>query len=496
MSDAGLDERTLRILRYRHATSGVKRRGWLVRRLLVIADLFGLALAFVLAQALFPPDDSVTDRLLPLAEFALFAAALPLWLILARAYGLYDHDEDRMNHSTADDIVPVFHMVTVGAWLLFLGGALTEAINPELGKLACFWALAVGLVSLGRATARVVARNHVAYIQNTVIVGAGDVGQTIGRKLLAHPEYGLNLVGFVDANPREQHVALEHLELVGRPQDLRELVDMLDIERVIVAFSGESHEETLALLRSLKDLDVQIDIVPRLFEFVGMRTGLHAVEGLPLLGLPPFRLSRAARASKRGLDLALSCAALLVLAPFLAAIAVAIKLDSPGPVFFRQERMGRNNRVFRIWKLRTMTIDADARKLDVAHLNKHLLPGCDPRMFKAADDPRVTRLGRFLRRYSIDELPQLLNVVRGEMSLVGPRPLILEEDQHVREWARRRLDLKPGITGPWQVLGRTDIPFEEMIKLDYDYVTGWSVVQDLKLMIRTIPAVWRYQSAF
>jgi lipopolysaccharide/colanic/teichoic acid biosynthesis glycosyltransferase len=171
------------------------------------------------------------------------------------------------------------------------------------------------------------------------------------------------------------------------------------------------------------------------------------------------------------------------------AAALAIKIDSPGPVFFRQVRMGKDDHSFRIFKYRTMTADADLRKSEVAHLNKHL--DDDARMFKIPDDPRVTPIGRLLRRYSLDELPQLLNVLVGDMSLVGPRPLILDEDQHVGGWARRRLHLKPGITGLWQVLGRDGIPFEEMVKLDYLYVTSWSLSGDLSLLLRTLPMMAR-----
>jgi lipopolysaccharide/colanic/teichoic acid biosynthesis glycosyltransferase len=160
-------------------------------------------------------------------------------------------------------------------------------------------------------------------------------------------------------------------------------------------------------------------------------------------------------------------------------------------VFFRQVRMGQRNRTFRIVKFRTMSADAEQRKAEVAHLNRHARNGGDPRMFKIPDDPRVTRVGRFLRRYSLDELPQLINVLKGEMSLVGPRPLILAEDQHVVDWARSRLDLKPGITGLWQALGNSAIPFEEMVRLDYLYVTSWSLGKDCRLLLRTIPAVVR-----
>ena len=158
--------------------------------------------------------------------------------------------------------------------------------------------------------------------------------------------------------------------------------------------------------------------------------------------------------------------------------------------------MGCEEQTFRIFKFRTMTADADERKAEVAHLNQHLQNGGDPRMFKIPNDPRMTRVGRFLRRYSLDELPQLINVFRGEMSLVGPRPLILDEDRHVEKWARQRLNLKPGITGPWQVIGRTEIPFEEMVRIDYLYVTGWSLFGDLRLLFRTVPIVFRSQNAY
>ena len=185
---------------------------------------------------------------------------------------------------------------------------------------------------------------------------------------------------------------------------------------------------------------------------------------------------------------------MVLLSPVFIAVAVMIKLDSRGPVFFRQVRMGAGGRTFRVFKFRTMVADAESMKLDVAHLNMH--NGGDARMFKVPDDPRVTRLGRLLRRWRIDELPQLLNVLAGTMSIVGPRPLILDEDQHVSSWARRRLDLKPGITGLWQVLGASDIPFEEMTKLDYLYVTNWSLREDLRLILLTLPALTRARSAY
>ncbi len=207
-----------------------------------------------------------------------------------------------------------------------------------------------------------------------------------------------------------------------------------------------------------------------------------------------MRLSRSSRVLKRAFDLMAATLGLLVLAPLFAAVALCIKLESRGPVFFRQVRRGANGTTFRIFKFRTMVAEAEAQKAEIVHLNMHR--DRDPRMTKIPNDPRVTRVGRFLRRSSIDELPQLINVIKGEMSLVGPRPLILEEDAFVLEWARKRLDIKPGITGLWQVLGRSDIPFDEMTKLDYVYVTNWSLREDIRLILLTVPALLRTRRAF
>jgi exopolysaccharide biosynthesis polyprenyl glycosylphosphotransferase len=313
------------------------------------------------------------------------------------------------------------------------------------------------------------------------------VGQLVARKLLQHPEFGLRLVGLVDGSPKEQHRALEQIAVLGRPEDLPTIVEQYSVERALFAFWDGSHVEALELIRRLNEMDVQVDVVPRLFEVVSKGADVHALESVPLIGLPPFHLSAAAQRLKRLLDISLSTAGLVLLAPVFAMIALAIKLDSPGPVFFRQRRIGRRNVPFDLYKFRTMTADAEERKAELAHLNVHLTNGDAPQMFKIVDDPRVTRVGRVLRRHILDELPQLINVLNGQMSLVGPRPLILDEDRHVDGWGRKRLDLKPGMTGLWQVLGRSEIPFDEMVQIDYRYVTNWSLWLDVRLLFRTFP---------
>jgi exopolysaccharide biosynthesis polyprenyl glycosylphosphotransferase len=472
------------------------RRGALVRRMLLVADVLGLVFAFIVANVLVPAVTELGDRVSPGYEYLAFFLAIPGWVILLRLEGLYDRDEERTDHSTVDDIVGVFRSVTIGVWLFALFGVATGLVQPVLTRLGVFWALAVVLIPTLRAVARMVCRHMPGYAQNALIVGGGRVGQLLALKLMNHGEYGIRLVGFVDDRPTEldDELAQRLPRLLGGPNRLRDYISEHDIQRVIIAFSNASHEDVIANIRAIRDLDVQIDIVPRYFEVFGAGAEVHTLEGIPLVGLRPTRLARSSRVLKRAFDVLAATLGILVLAPLFAGVALAIKVESRGPVFFRQVRRGANGSTFRIYKFRTMFSDAEDRKAEVVHLNIHR--SRDPRMTKIPDDPRVTNVGRYLRRFSIDELPQLINVMKGEMSLVGPRPLILEEDAFVQEWARKRLDIKPGITGLWQVLGRSDIPFDEMTKLDYVYVTNWSLREDLRLIFLTVPSLFRTRRAF
>jgi exopolysaccharide biosynthesis polyprenyl glycosylphosphotransferase len=468
-------------------------RGWIMRRLLLVADLVGLTTAFVLAMALAPPE-SAADTVAGRWEIAIFLASLPLWTVLFRIQGLYDRDEERTDHSTVDDIFGVFQAVSIGAWGALVAAQVTGLPHPPLTRLVIFWAIAVMLVPASRAIMRVVGRRNPAYVQNVVIVGSGYVARLLANKIAKHPEYGLRVVGFVDRDGSASLNGSGEIDLIGTTSDLPQLVRTHAVHRVAIAFSTDSHEQTLEVIRSMQDSDVQIDIVPRMFEVLGTNAQLHTIEGIPLVGLPVPRLSTSARFLKRSLDLVGATAGLILLAPLLAGTSLAIKLTSRGPVFFRQVRMGEGGRTFRVFKFRTMVRDADSQKDELLHLNMHRSD--DPRMFKVPNDPRITGIGSFLRRWRIDELPQLINVLYGEMSLVGPRPLILDEDQHVERWARRRLNLKPGMTGLWQVLGASDIPFDEMTKLDYLYVTNWSLREDLRLIMLTLPALARVRAAY
>jgi exopolysaccharide biosynthesis polyprenyl glycosylphosphotransferase len=257
-----------------------------------------------------------------------------------------------------------------------------------------------------------------------------------------------------------------------------------DIDRVVIAPSASAdNEDLLDVIRRAKALGIKVSVLPGLFEVVGSSVEFDDINGVTLLGLRRHGLTDSSRALKRTLDAVTAAALLLLLAPVLALIAVAIKLDSRGPVFFRQRRIGLTNRDFEILKFRTMVSDAEARKAELRPQNEAV------GLFKIENDPRITRVGSFLRRTSLDELPQLINVLKGEMSLVGPRPLVPDEDAQVEGWHRRRLLVKPGMTGLWQICGSSRIPLPEMVKIDYLYGANWSVWLDVKVLIRTVPYV-------
>jgi exopolysaccharide biosynthesis polyprenyl glycosylphosphotransferase len=488
-----LDTRTIEILKLRRAFRTTnRRRGWLVRRMLLAADVVGLAIAFLVSQRLFEPAPTA-DRIHPIMEYAIFLGSLPVWVIAAHVAGLYNRDGERTDHSTADDLVGVFVVVTVGTWIASMGAWLTHLVSPNPPRMAMFWALAIALVVTARAIARTMARKSVVYLQNTIIVGAGDVGQLVARKILKHPEYGLNLVGFVDLHPKERREDLDHLTLLGRPEQLPSLVELLDVDRVIFAFSNDSHMEMVGSIRALNALNVQIDVVPRLFDIVGPNVAVHTVEGLPLVSLPPMRPAPLARMMKRSVDVSVALIALVVTSPMFLYIAWRIRRDSPGPVFFRQIRLGQNMHEFTTLKFRTMRIDtseADHRE-HIKSMMSSRVPAGTNGLYKLEREDAVTSFGVWLRRTSLDELPQLINVLRGEMSLVGPRPCIPYETENFETHHFERFLVPAGLTGLWQVTARARSSFGEALEMDVAYARGWSLGLDLRLLCRTPLAILR-----
>ena len=475
--------------------SDLERRIRLVPRSLMIADVLGLTLAYLVATLFWGGRGAFGST----KEVAVFCATLPCWLGVARLQGLYRADQEHADHSTADDMVKIFYLVTIGVWVLLVSSRLIGGTGPGIYSLITFWALAICFLPLLRTVTRRLCRRSRAYVQNTLILGAGEVGQLIARKLVKHPEYGLNVVGFVDREPKTRRSDLpEHLAILGGPDRLTEVVKSLDVERVIIAFSKEPEEELLVLLRQLRAFPVQIDLVPRLFELVGPLVTVHSVEGLPLLGLPPNHAGPVARALKRAIDVTVSALALIALAPLFAYVALRIHLDSDGPVFFRQTRLGTNMKEFTTLKFRTMKVDTDqsvhraaVRLASAGSADREETTG----MYKLERADAVTGFGRGLRRTSLDELPQLINVLRGDMSLVGPRPCIPYETENFEPYHLERFAMPQGITGLWQVTARANCTYLEALDMDVAYIRGWSLGLDLRLLLRTPLQVLRQRAS-
>ena len=462
-------------------------------RILAVGDLLALTAAYAVAYV-------VADRIAPLPPVSadswfllLLGLSAPfVWLGVFTAYDLYDNDSIRISISSFDEVRDLFHAMLVGSLVYLL---LSQAVSYFFDwwvytavESALFLGGALVLVPVIRGSIRSWVFPRVMQPRRTLIVGSGAEANLVYRKIMAHPEYGLEIVGFLDGEGDEPVPG----RLLGSPLDVARVVEEFDIDRVLIASSVGSHEETLDLVRSVRRPDVHVSIVPRYFEIFTSHAMLDDVEGMPVVTLPPMRLGRSERLLKRSVDIAVSGLALVVLAPVLGAIALAIRLDSKGSALYRQPRRGRLGTTFSIVKFRTMQVGAEQRRSEVLHMNE-----VDGPLFKIKGrDPRVTRIGAFLRRTSLDELPQLWNVFRGEMSLVGPRPFVVYEADKITGWALRRLDMTPGVTGLWQVLGRNDIPFDEMTKLDYLYVTNWSLWWDLKILCQTIPVVLGRRGAY
>ena len=484
--DAAFEGPAFEAVRERARAAG-SRRGRLVRRALIVADVVGLAVAFFAAEMLFGTSSLPVDRVGRAAELAFFVATLPGWVVMAKLYRLYDNDDERADHSTIEDFVGVFHLLTVGTWCVYVAAWASGAAEPGMTRLVAFWLLGVALVTLARGLARARCRRHPAYLQNTIVVGAGEIGQLVGRKLLMHREYGINLLGFVDANPRERRPDLEGLSVLGAPADLPGLVTSLGVERVVVAFSGESNEDSAQLVAKLRAQDVQVDIVPRLFDVVGPHVKVHSVEGLPLVTLPTAKLFPFSPQLKRFGDLVGASLLLLVSSPVFLFAAWRIRRDSPGPVFFRQERLGKGRRPFTMLKFRTMRVDTDqdAHREFIAQTMSAGAATPANGLYKLERNDAVTRSGRWLRKTSLDELPQLLNVLRGDMSLVGPRPCLAYETEFFEPHHFERFDVPQGITGLWQVTARAHATFGEALDMDVEYARSWSLGLDLWLLLRT-----------
>ncbi|WP_210494611.1 sugar transferase [Patulibacter sp. SYSU D01012] len=437
---------------------------------MILGDTATVAVPLFLLQALttFLDGDGVP-------RLAAIGAVL-IWPVVLHLYGLYPRYPRHVATSTLNEYPRIFHAALLSTlatwgWLILWGG------HQLAASMFSLLAAVLVLLPLCRAGMRRAITGLVGP-ERLLLVGSGSATASVARTLDQRAD--IQVVEHV-ALPQQWH--REGLERETSAHQLDQLVVTEHIDRVLLSTRELGDQAVGDFLHWSRRADVSLTVVPEHFDVVGVGASIDQVQGATVVSLQPPALSRTSRLLKRSLDVVGAATGIVVLLPVMVLIAVAVRLDSRGPVFFRQERIGKGGRRFRLAKFRTMVPDADAM------VDRLMEQSSDPHWLQIENDPRVTRVGRVLRSTSLDELPQLYNVLVGHMSLVGPRPLSVRDDARVGGWGRGRLDITPGLTGLWQVVGRKTVPFEEMVKLDYVYVNNWSLWGDIKLLMQTLPAV-------
>jgi exopolysaccharide biosynthesis polyprenyl glycosylphosphotransferase len=451
------------------ASASLVWREALRRRLLAMADVVGADLALVAVLAQFHHHHLLLSA----------AAGMALVLFLFKVGGLYDRDDLRLVHSTLDELPMLLQLTGVFALSVAIAQTLVVANTLRAGQIAALWLFSFVAIFAARVFVRTLA-DRASAPERCLVVGEPARVEQIRAKLAASRTRAVVVAALPPLDDEADEI--DWLAMHGH---LRRVVREANVHRIIIAPTVADTGGVANLIRTAKTVGARVSVLPRMFEVVGSAVEFDDIDGMTMLGVRRFGLSRSSRLLKRAFDLTFGSVGVLMISPLLAGIALAIRLESRGPIFFRQVRVGRDGQHFHIFKFRSMVADADAQKDKLRALNE-----AGDGLFKIANDPRITRVGSFLRQTSLDELPQLLNVVRGEMSLVGPRPLVVDEDARVVGLDRSRLHLTPGMTGPWQILG-SRVPMQEMVGLDYLYVANWSLWLDLKVLLRTVRHVVR-----
>ncbi|BDG01705.1 sugar transferase [Anaeromyxobacter oryzae] len=461
----------------------LKERARAVSAGLRALDLGLVAAAFPLAYAArASAAPARLPGLLPAGRHVAWVAlALLLWIGAAGLAGVYGAYRTR---SLREELARVARAAAGLAVGLMAAGWLAKGDLSRLLLLA-WLALALGLLAASRVALRTIARAVRRRGYNTrsfAVVGSGPLARDLRRRFLARPEWGFRFAGFV----LEEGVARRGLPgpVLGRVPEMADLLERHALDLVVFAVPREGLADIEDAVAACEEQGTPAKIGLDLFPGLEAPLSIEELDGIPVLSYAAAPQDVLKLAAKRAFDLAVSALGLVVLSPALLAAALAIRLESPGPILFRQRRVGRAGRTFTLYKFRSMRAGAEGERAALLALNE-----ADGPVFKLRHDPRVTRVGRVLRRTSIDELPQLWNVLRGEMSLVGPRPPLPEEVRRYERWQRRRLSVKPGITCTWQVSGRSDVGFRRWMELDLAYIDRWSLWEDLRIVLRTIPAV-------
>ena len=460
----------------------------------VLADAFLVVLSFILAYFIrFKVLVFITPSSMPIFEkySSILIFVTLLWLAVFKLVGLY---ENKKYTAFVDEVAVLFWGISASTLLLLgLLFLYRELWFSRLVILNVWWIafLLMGALRLSILLAGRLAHYRGIGLRTTLILGAGDIGQTLAGKMVKDRGMGYRVVGFLDDDPVKLGKLYYDTPVLGELARAGAMIKQHKVDEVIIASADIPAEKTLDIITECERFGVEFKIVPGILELIASRVDVDELAGVPLLTVSEIRLKGFNAILKRSLDILLSALGLIVLSPLLLLAAVLVKLTSPGPVFYAQEWIGLDGKPFPIFKFRSMVDGAD-----------QLISGIEDRsevaghLFKMKEDPRTTPLGRCLRRFSIDELPQLLNVLLGQMSLVGPRPPLPREVVKYNSWQMKRLRVRPGITGPWQVQGRSHLPFDDMVRLDIYYIENWSLWLDLKILLRTVPVVLSGSGAY
>lgn len=463
------------------------KRKWVLRLLLVLTDVVLINVAFALGywmrydlQWFRAVDPAFDVRFRVYIPFILILTAV---LVLAyRAEGLYNLEQ---GVSLFEELYSIINGTTTGIVLMVV---LVYFFRPLFYSRLLFLyagAFIFLLLSASRMTKALLMRRlrqRGVGVARVLIVGAGEAGRAVMRAIVAQPSFGYKVVGFVDDNPSKGETDIGPFKALGSLDNLARVIHEYSIDDVFITLPWQYHRKIMAIVAQCEREQVRARIAPDMFQMSISRMDIITLAGIPLIGVKETSMGRLDRWMKRAIDFTVSLAALVFLAPILGLVALLIKLDSEGPVFFRQERVGKGGRKFRIYKFRSMYRDAEEKQKLLEAENE-----ADGPIFKIRDDPRITKVGRWLRRFSIDELPQFYNVLLGDMSVIGPRPPLQSEVDNYQEWHKRRLEVSPGITGLWAISGRSELSFDEMALLDIYYIENWSPGLDTKIFFQTIP---------
>ncbi len=460
---------------------------------LVLADIASASVAFWLAYNLrytfeFGGDVPGESSVSPDAYALFWLVFVFVWLLHSHSRGTY---ELARGWAVASEAISILGTTAIATMAVFAVVSVLHATASSRLMLVYVWVLAFLLGVSGRLILRsAFSRLYQAGYgtERVIVVGSHRLAHMMMQLLAQQSHLGYRVLGFVDD---ETQTDFGRFRALGSVHQLPGLINALDVNRVIVALPANRHSEALWVLDHCRKDGVSLSMVPDLFELRLRHLDLDTVGGIPVFRMRESALEGWNFIVKRCLDVVTSAALVVGLLPLFALIAIAIKLDSPGPVLFRQVRLGKGGVPFICYKFRSMR---DRAEDEIEQLMQH--NEADGPIFKIRSDPRLTRSGRIIRRASLDELPQLWNVIRGDMSLVGPRPPIPAEVERYEEWHRRRLEVMPGITGLWQVSGRSELSFDEMVTLDIYYIENWSLSLDLQILTRTIPAVTAASGAF